>query len=204
MRFLEMCQDLLERLRHVRVSVKLGALNVFAHEAFDHPNALLSFKQMLAKRGSGEFGHVLVQRNGMDLIAGEPAEIATFGERQHGLLLRRTRLTCGDEEMQACHGTDLAVCSLPSTRAIDATNGVPQIAPGFLARLEHAVDWEQHRRNGLDFPLQPPEAAIPPAEDAVSIAAAMAMRGSFAQDSSTVLALFDALVELLTGGARKH
>ena len=49
-----------------------------------------------------------------------------------------------------------------------------------------------------------PEAAIPPEEDAVSIAAAMAMRGAFAQDSPAVLALLGAIVELLTRAGRKH
>ena len=52
---------------------------------------------------------------------------------------------------------------------IDATNGVPQIAPGLLAWLEHACDWELNRRGALDFPRQPPDAAIPPEEDGVSI-----------------------------------
>ena len=63
-----------------------------------------------------------------------------------------------------------------------ATYEAPQVAPGLLAWLEHAADWELHRRNGLDFRLQPPEAAIPPEEDAVTIDAAMAMRATFAQD----------------------
>jgi len=33
-----------------------------------------------------------------------------------------------------------------------------------LAWIEHAADWELHRRSGLDFPLQPPDAAIDPSE----------------------------------------
>lgn len=91
---------------------------------------------------------------------------------------------------------------------IDATNGVPQTAPGLLAWIEGACDWEVNRRAGLDYPLQPPEAAIPPEEDAVSIDAAMATRATFVQDdraeTRAVLALFDTLVELLTGGERRH
>ena len=83
----------------------------------------------------------------------------------------------------------------PQTLAL-CTARRPEITP-----LGRAV---QSNWSGLDHPLQPPEAAIPPEEDAVSIAAAMAMRGAFAQNSSTLLARFDALVELLTGGARKH
>jgi len=38
----------------------------------------------------------------------------------------------------------------------------------------------------------------------VSINAAMVLRDQFAQDSPAVLALFDALVALLTGGGRKQ
>ena len=59
-------------------------------------------------------------------------------------------------------------------------------------------------RRGMDYPLLPPEAAIDPSEDEVSVAAAMAMRATFAQDSPTVHALFDALVELLTGSDHRH
>jgi hypothetical protein len=43
-----------------------------------------------------------------------------------------------------------------------------------------------------------------PKRTPVSIDAAIAMRTSFANDSPAVLALFDAIVELLTGGGRKH
>jgi hypothetical protein len=78
---------------------------------------------------------------------------------------------------------------------IDTTNGVPPTAAGLLACIEGACDWEVNCRAGLDYPLQPPEAAIPPAKDAISIDAAMAMRATFVQDSRAVLALFDALVE---------
>jgi hypothetical protein len=73
-----------------------------------------------------------------------------------------------------------------------------------LAWIDTTCDWEQCRRDGLDFPLRPPEAAIPSEEDAVSIDAATAMRDQFAQDSLEVRALFDALVELLTGAGRKQ
>jgi hypothetical protein len=52
--------------------------------------------------------------------------------------------------------------------------------------------------------VQPPEAAIPPEEYAVSIDATNALREAFAQDLPAVRAFFDALVDLLTGGGRKH
>jgi hypothetical protein len=87
---------------------------------------------------------------------------------------------------------------------IDATSGVTQTAPGLLAWIDSACEWELNRRLGHDYELQPPEAAIPPEEDAVSIAATMTMREWFAQDSPAMLALFDALVELLTGDGRRH
>jgi hypothetical protein len=87
---------------------------------------------------------------------------------------------------------------------ITATYGVPQTAPGLLAWIDGACDWEVNRRRAFDYPLQPPEAAIDPSEDEVSISAAMVLRDQFAQDSPAVRAFFDALVELLTGGVRKN
>jgi hypothetical protein len=71
---------------------------------------------------------------------------------------------------------------------ITATYGVPQSAPGLLAWIEGACDWELNRRRGFDYPLQPPEAAIDPSEDEVSINAAMVLRDQFAQDSPAVRA----------------
>ena len=91
---------------------------------------------------------------------------------------------------------------------IDATNEVPQIAPGLLAWVVHVCDWEQNRRGELDFPLQPPAAAIDPSEDAVSIAAAVIIRAQFAQDdrreAGAVVVLFDAIIGVLSRGERRH
>jgi len=87
---------------------------------------------------------------------------------------------------------------------IEASNDVEQIAPGLLAWLEAACDWELNRRQGLEYELKPPEAAIPPEEDEVSIGAAIALRTTFTQDSPAVRALFDALVDLLTGSGQRH
>ena len=87
---------------------------------------------------------------------------------------------------------------------IEAANGAPQIAPGMLAWIESACDWELTRRRGFDFNLQLPEAAIPPEEDAVSIDAAITMRARFEEDSTAVRALLDVLVDLLTGAGRRH
>ena len=90
------------------------------------------------------------------------------------------------------------------TALVAATNGVPPVAYGLLVWIEGACDWELNRRAGHDYELLPPEAAIDPSEDAVSIDAAMAMRTTFAQDSTAVIALFEELVDLLTGSGRKQ
>jgi hypothetical protein len=54
--------------------------------------------------------------------------------------------------------------------------------------------------------LLPPEAAIDPSEDAVSIEATYAMRASFAAGGFATAALkfFDALVEMPTGVGERH
>jgi hypothetical protein len=89
---------------------------------------------------------------------------------------------------------------------IDATRGVPQIAPGLLAWIDGACKWELNRRAGREYELLPPEVAIDHSEDAVSIDATHAMRAMFGASGSAPAALkfFDALVALLTGGGRKH
>jgi hypothetical protein len=89
---------------------------------------------------------------------------------------------------------------------IEASNGVPQTAPGLLAWIEGVCDWEQNRRRGLDFPLLPHDAAIPPGKDAVSFGAAAMLRALFAQDdvadTRTVIGMFDAIVGPPSGGVR--
>ena len=80
----------------------------------------------------------------------------------------------------------------------------PQIAPSLFARIEHLCDWEQNRREGLDFPLHPPEDAIEPSEDAASIGAALLVRASLAADGQAVTTLLDAIVALLTGKERRQ
>ena len=61
-----------------------------------------------------------------------------------------------------------------------------------------------NRRAGHDYELLPPEAAIDPSEDAVSIDAAIAMQAAFAQGSPAVRTFFDALVGLLTGSGQRQ
>ena len=56
---------------------------------------------------------------------------------------------------------------------IDATNDVPQIVPQHIRVDRACLRWELNRRACIDFPLQSPDAAIPPEEGSASIAAAM-------------------------------
>lgn len=87
-----------------------------------------------------------------------------------------------------------------------ASNEAPRVAYGLLVWIEGACDWEFNRRVGRDYDLLPPEAAIDPSEDAVSIGATSAMRAAFAAGdmAPAVLTFMDALASLLTGGERKH
>ena len=90
---------------------------------------------------------------------------------------------------------------------IDAANNVSQIVPGLLVWIGHACDWELNRRAWVDFPLQSPDAAIPPEQDVASIAALMTMRARFrryARDAYAVVTLFDAMIRALTRGERWH
>ena len=109
-----------------------------------------------------------------------------------------------DTDLRAIEAALAQVTDTELRALIDATSGVTQTAPGLLAWIDTACDWELNRREGAGYELQPPDAAIPPEEDAVSIATTMTMRATFAQDPGAVLALFDAPVELLTGAGRKH
>ena len=83
-----------------------------------------------------------------------------------------------------------------------------QAISGLLAWIDGACEWELNRRRGLDYPLQPPAAAIDPSEETVSIDAAMAMRAAFKQDTRpearAEVAYFDTLLESLTGGGRRQ
>ena len=70
--------------------------------------------------------------------------------------------------------------------------------PGLLAWLDSARVWQVRHRAGHHYELQPPEPAIPPEEDAVSIATAIELRRTFVGTSPAMCAFFDALVALLT------
>ena len=97
--------------------------------------------------------------------------------------------------------TDLELHAL-----IVTINESSQIAPGLLTWIKGACDWEVNRRTGRHYQLLPPDAAIDPIEDAVSIQAIDAMRASFASSdfAPAVLKFFDVLLKLLTGAGRKQ
>jgi hypothetical protein len=89
---------------------------------------------------------------------------------------------------------------------VDATKNAPQTAPGLLAWIGAACDWELHRRHGHNYALPSPAVTIPPEEDAASIYAAMAMRETFDQDilADSMRSLLDAIVGVFTkGGFRR-
>jgi hypothetical protein len=109
-----------------------------------------------------------------------------------------------DADLQAIKAALAELADAELHTLINAANRVPRTALGLSAWIDDACYWEVYRRRGFDFTLQPPEAAIPPEEDAVSIDAAIAMRARFAKDSRTERALFDTLAKLLTCGGRKH
>jgi hypothetical protein len=88
-----------------------------------------------------------------------------------------------------------------------AANDFILCAAGFLTWLEHAADWELNRRAGLNFPLQPPHAAIAPEEHSMSVEVATMLRDRFAQtpreERDSVVGLFDAVLgALVVGRAR--
>ena len=63
---------------------------------------------------------------------------------------------------------------------------------------------ELSRRAGHEYDLLPPEAAIDPSEDEVSIEAAVEPQTTFADDPPAVRAFFDAVLKLLVGDGLKH
>jgi hypothetical protein len=100
------------------------------------------------------------------------------------MLLPR-QIAAMDTDLTGVRATLAEISDTELAALIAATYGVPQTAPGLLAWIDGACDWELNRPSGFDYPLQPPEAAIDPSEDAVSISAAIVQRGQFAQDSRT-------------------
>ena len=118
------------------------------------------------------------------------------------------QLSSDDRDLSAIEAAliefeDSELCAL-----IDWTNNVTHLVPGLFTWIEHACDWELHRRADADLQLLSPLATIPPDEDAMSIAAALTLRERFDQggerDAGAVVALFDAILRVLTSGERRH
>jgi len=86
---------------------------------------------------------------------------------------------------------------------MDATHESPHVAPELMAWIDSACVWEINRRAGKDYALRSPTPAILPEEEADNIDALLAMRNIFALSSGAAHALFDAILGLLQGGARR-
>ena len=112
-----------------------------------------------------------------------------------------------DADLQPVIAVVAELSDMELTALTAATDPALQIAPGLLSWLEHLADWEINRRVGIDFPLQPPDAAIPPEEDAATLEEAMRLRALYAQDERAdargVAHLLDAVVGVLTGCGRR-
>jgi len=55
-----------------------------------------------------------------------------------------------DADLTAAKAAPANISDTELAALIDATYGVPQIAPGLLAWLDSAWDWELNRRRGFD------------------------------------------------------
>ena len=79
----------------------------------------------------------------------------------------------------------------------------PDVVPSLLAYLDHAGDWEQHRRRGADFELQGPMTALEDSESQAALAALRVFSARFrASGHDDASALFDAVADALRPGAR--
>jgi hypothetical protein len=87
---------------------------------------------------------------------------------------------------------------------IDATKNVPPTAPELLAWIAATCDWELNRRRGVVCQPQRPPAVSRPGEDTASIYTLIVIPMMFGEGARGVYALFDALVDLLTGGGHKQ
>jgi hypothetical protein len=84
-----------------------------------------------------------------------------------------------------------------------AADSSPDAVPGLLAYLDHAGDWEQHRRRGVDLELQGPMAALEDSDSEAALAALRVLSARFlASGHDDASALFDAVADALRPGAR--
>jgi hypothetical protein len=114
-----------------------------------------------------------------------------------------------ETDLRAIKSALAKTASMELRALVSATTDAPETASGLLSWIDTACEWELNRRDGHYYELQPPEAIIPPEQDAVSVDAAIAMRATFVLidpfETGAVLAFFEALANLLTGaGQQKH
>lgn len=86
---------------------------------------------------------------------------------------------------------------------IATVNDCPQFARADSPGSSASAIGSRAGGQGLDFPRQPPEAAIEPSEDVVAIGGHIAAAG-IAGDRQAVTALRDGVVALLTGKERRQ
>jgi len=99
-----------------------------------------------------------------------------------------------DADLTAIKAALADVNATQLTALITATNSIPpHPRMVYSSRSRGSATWDLNRRVGHDYELLPPEAAIDPSEDAISIDAAMVLRDQFAGIPDA--ALGDALTE---------
>jgi hypothetical protein len=78
---------------------------------------------------------------------------------------------------------------------------------GLLAAIEHAADWEYHRRGGIDFEMLPLGEAIEEGDLDAALGTAVACHASIAdrfQHPALVREVIVAIVGVLTGTQQRH
>lgn len=73
--FLKVREDAFTGLGSDRLPMRLGIINVLAHETLDASGALLGLKERAPKSGCANVGHVLMLRNSIDFFVVESAEV---------------------------------------------------------------------------------------------------------------------------------
>lgn len=83
-------------------------------------------------------------------------------------------------------GIRAALAAIPHAllvRLLGAADESPHLAPGLLAFISHACDWELGRRRNQRFRLNGPHAAIPPEEMSASFATLAVLMATFGEQS---------------------
>ena len=95
--------------------------------------------------------------------------------------------------MLSCRGMDdelegirAACAAIPDALLVGlqgAADESPHLAPGLLAFVSHACDWELDRRRGRAYSLNGPHAAIPPEEMGASFATLAVLLATFGTET---------------------